>query len=108
MYQKSALSYRKNPTYDKKSETYTQDPTAGPQTYWAPRAQVPQQFAALHWNPLPVKISLTPNSMVTHTVVKSPSPILSLCSAEEFQEMIDKMCERVFAKLGWNNYDEKN
>ena len=61
-----------------------------------------------HWNPLPVEISSLPNSMVTHTVVKPPSPILSLCSAEEFQEMIDKMCERVFANLGWNNLDKKN
>ena len=44
---KKCISYRKIPNHDKKYGTYPQNPTAGPQTYWAPRAQVPQQFPAL-------------------------------------------------------------
>ena len=44
---KKCGSYRKNPSRNRKSGTYPQNPTAGPQTYWAPRAQVPQQFPAL-------------------------------------------------------------
>ena len=39
--------YCKTSTHDKKCGSCPQNPTAGPQTYWAPRAQVPQQFAAL-------------------------------------------------------------
>ena len=45
--------YRKNPSRNRKSGTYPQNPTASPQTYWAPCAQVPQQFPAL--TPLLVK-----------------------------------------------------
>ena len=41
------VNYRKNPINDKTRWSYPQNPTDGPQTYWAPRAQVPQQFAAL-------------------------------------------------------------
>ena len=44
---KNGVCYCKNPTHDKKCGTCPQNPTAGPQTYWAPRAQVPQQFPAL-------------------------------------------------------------
>ena len=58
-----------------------------------------------HWNPLPVEISLMPNSlitMVTHITTNLPPPSFSFWSAEEYQEMIDKMCERVFSKLGWD------
>ena len=55
-----------------------------------------------HWNSLPLEIS-TFTMMVTHTV-QPPPPSCSLGSKEEFQEMIDKMCERVFAKLGWEKY----
>ena len=44
---KECKSYSKNPAHDKKSGTHPQNPTAGPQTYWAPRAKVPQQFPAL-------------------------------------------------------------
>ena len=57
-----------------------------------------------HWNPLPVKNSSMSNlsiSMVTHSI-KLPPPSCSLFSSQEFQEMIDKMCARVFAKLGWD------
>ena len=36
------ISYSRQKRY-----TYSQIPTAGPQTYWAPRAQVPEQFPAL-------------------------------------------------------------
>ena len=43
----NCVIYRKNSSNDKKDGTYPQNPTDGPQTYWAPRAQVPQQFAAL-------------------------------------------------------------
>ena len=61
-----------------------------------------------HWNPLPVKISRISDSitMVTHTVTTS-SPTLSLCSAQEFREMFDKMCERLFAKLEWDKLETK-
>ena len=31
-----------------KRGTFPQNPTAGPETYWAPHAQVPQQFPALN------------------------------------------------------------
>ena len=82
-------------------------PVAIPSPIFTPSNPIYPSMIA-HWNPLPVEISSLPYSMVTHTVAKPPSPILSLCSAEEFQEMIDKMCERVFAKLGWNNLDKKN
>ena len=44
---KKCGSYRKHPSHNRKRGTYPQNPTAGPQTYWAPRAQVPQQFTAL-------------------------------------------------------------
>ena len=32
------ISYCKNSTLDKKRGSFPQNPTAGPQTYWAPRA----------------------------------------------------------------------
>ena len=32
------ISYCKNSTHDKKRASFPQNPTAGPQTYWAPRA----------------------------------------------------------------------
>ena len=35
---KKCLNYCKNPTHDKKRGTWPQNPTAGPQTYLAPRA----------------------------------------------------------------------
>ena len=35
---KKCLNYCKNPTHDKKQGTYPQNPTADPQTFWAPRA----------------------------------------------------------------------
>ena len=44
---KKGISYCKKPTHNKKHGTYPQNPTASPQTYLAPRAQVPQQFPAL-------------------------------------------------------------
>ena len=44
---KKYLNYCKNPTHDKKRGIWPQNPTAGPQTYWAPRAYVPQKFPAL-------------------------------------------------------------
>ena len=44
---KKCLNYCKNPTHDKKRGTWPQNPTAGSQTYWTPRAYVPQQFPAL-------------------------------------------------------------
>ena len=57
-----------------------------------------------HWNPLPLEI-FPITTMATHAV-HSPPPTLScsLVSTQEFQEMIDKMCERVFANLGWGKY----
>ena len=44
---KKCISYCKNPTQDKKHGTCPQNPTAGPQTYWAAHVLLPQQFAAL-------------------------------------------------------------
>ena len=35
---KKCVSYCKNPTHDRKRESCPQNPTAGPQTYLAPRA----------------------------------------------------------------------
>ena len=35
---KKCISYCKNSTPDKKRGSFPQNPTAGPQTYWAPRA----------------------------------------------------------------------
>ena len=35
---KKGLNYYKNPTHNKKHWTCPQNPTTGPQTYWAPRA----------------------------------------------------------------------
>ena len=58
-----------------------------------------------HWNPLPLEISSSA-TIVAHTV-KSQASSCSLWSAQEFQEMLDKMCERVFAKLGWDKYQAK-
>ena len=55
-----------------------------------------------HWNPLPLEIPPF-TTMVTHTA-QLPPPSCSLWSSQEFQEMIDKMRERVFAKLGWDKY----
>ena len=55
-----------------------------------------------HWNPLPLKTS-TIVTMVSHTVQPPPS-ICSLWNAQEYQEMINKLCERVFAKLGWEKF----
>ena len=55
-----------------------------------------------HWNPLPL-VTSTIITMVTHTV-QQPPPISSLWNAQEYPEMIDKMCERVFAKLGWEKF----
>jgi len=56
-----------------------------------------------HWNPLPLETSSL-TSMVTHT---APPPLSScaLWTTQEFQDMIDKMCERVFARLGWGKYE---
>ena len=39
----------KNPTHDEKCGTCPQNPMAGPNTYWAPGAQVPTQFPCLLW-----------------------------------------------------------
>ena len=55
-----------------------------------------------HWNPLPLESSSFA-TMVTHTA-QSPPPSYFLCSTQEFQEMIDKMCKRVFEKLGLGIY----
>ena len=35
---KKCVSYSKHPTYDRKRMSCPQNHTAGPQTYWAPRA----------------------------------------------------------------------
>ena len=35
---KKCINYCKNSTQDKKPGSLLQNPTAGPQTYWAPRA----------------------------------------------------------------------
>ena len=35
---KKCISYCKNSSHDKKRGSCPQNPTAGPQTYWAPRA----------------------------------------------------------------------
>ena len=35
---KKCLNNSKNPTHDKKSGTWPQNPTAGPQTYWSAHA----------------------------------------------------------------------
>ena len=48
---KKCVSYCKIRTKDKNRGTPPQNPTAGPQTYWAPHAQVPQQFPALVYSP---------------------------------------------------------
>ena len=57
-----------------------------------------------HWNPLPLEISSI-TTMATHAVQSPPpTPSCSLVSTQEFQEMFDKMCERVFANLGWGKY----
>ena len=47
---KKYVNYYKNPTHNKKRGTCPQNPTAGPQTYWAPRAQVTAQFSRLPCN----------------------------------------------------------
>ena len=44
---KKCVVYCKYPNCDKKCGTYPLNSTAGLQTYWAPCAQVPQQFPAL-------------------------------------------------------------
>ena len=58
---KKCGSYRKHPSHNRKRGTYPQNPTAGPQTYWAPRAQVPQQFPALTPSLLLVTILVPPS-----------------------------------------------
>ena len=35
---KKCVNYHKNPTYDRKRMMCPQNPTAGPQIYWAPRS----------------------------------------------------------------------
>ena len=44
---KKCVSYCKISTQDKKHGTCSQNPTAGPQTYWAAHAKLLHQFAAL-------------------------------------------------------------
>ena len=44
---KKCVIYCKNSTHNKKCETCTQNPTAGPQTYWEAPSQLPTQFAPL-------------------------------------------------------------
>ena len=56
-----------------------------------------------HWNPPPLESSSF-TTMVAHSAQSLP-PSGSLCSTQEFQEMLDKMCERVFAKLGWGKFE---
>ena len=56
-----------------------------------------------HWNSLPSRTTPFPSpiaTMVTHCV-KSPSKSSSLCTAQEFQEMLDRLVERAFANLRW-------
>ena len=56
-----------------------------------------------HWNSLPTRTSSSNSitSMITHCV-KSASTASSLCTAQEFQEMLDRLVERAFANLRWN------
>ena len=56
-----------------------------------------------HWNSLPLRTSSSNSiaSMITHCV-KSHSTTSSLCTAQEFQEMLDRLVERAFANLRWS------
>ena len=40
------------PTHNKKSETCPQNPTAGPKTYWAPRAYSTWHISGASWSAL--------------------------------------------------------
>ena len=64
-----------------------------------------------HWNPpLYTPSPLMPNSittMVTHCL-RLPSPTFLLCSAQEYQEMINRIIERAFANLRWSPLDAEN
>ena len=60
-----------------------------------------------HWKPSPTPPPLMPSSittMVTHCP-RLPSPTFSLCSAEEYKAMIEKIIERAFANLRWSPLD---
>ena len=57
-----------------------------------------------HWNPSPITLPLMPSSittMITHCL-RLPSPTFSLCSAQEYQEMIERIIEKAFDNLRWS------
>ena len=87
------------PSFTTLSRKYKPTPVSTPMIMPGP----PCTSMISHWNPTPV---LPPNSittMVTHSIRTVPSPTPLLCTAQEYQEMIDRIVGRAFAMLRWRS-----